>query len=483
MGTMRKNRVRLLSGAVVGAMVLSLCGCGEKDILDPDNPVTITVWNYYNGDQLDAFDNLVDEFNNSVGAEKGIIVKSNSQGSVSDLETNVMAAVEGKVGADEVPNIFAGYADTAYAIDQLGEVVDLKNYLTEDEISQYIDGYMEEGDFSGNGEIKIFPIAKSTEVFVMNKTDWDKFADTTGATYDDLATVESLVDTAQKYYEWTDAQTPDIPDDGKALYGRDAMANYMLIGAMQLGTEIFQVDDGSMTLNFDKETVRKLWDNYYVPYVKGYFASSGKFRSDDVKTGNIIAFTGSTSGSTFFPDQISLSDTESYSIENVVLPAPQFEGSTGYAVQQGAGMVVTKGTEAEITASVEFLKWFTEESQNISFSAESGYMPVKKAANDMSVISANADDIDTLVNNILTVGIDTVNNNTLYTPTAFEDGNSARNVLEYAMSDIAVADRETVVNRIAEGQTMEEAVKDFVSDDYFEAWYEDTLAKLEAYEK
>jgi multiple sugar transport system substrate-binding protein len=453
------------------------------DILDPDNPVTITVWNYYNGDQLDAFDNLVDEFNNSVGAEKGIIVKSNSQGSVSDLETNVMAAVEGKVGADEVPNIFAGYADTAYAIDQLGEVVDLKNYLTEDEISQYIDGYMEEGDFSGNGEIKIFPIAKSTEVFVMNKTDWDKFADTTGATYDDLATVESLVDTAQKYYEWTDAQTPDIPDDGKALYGRDAMANYMLIGAMQLGTEIFQVDDGSMTLNFDKETVRKLWDNYYVPYVKGYFASSGKFRSDDVKTGNIIAFTGSTSGSTFFPDQISLSDTESYSIENVVLPAPQFEGSTGYAVQQGAGMVVTKGTEAEITASVEFLKWFTEESQNISFSAESGYMPVKKAANDMSVISANADDIDTLVNNILTVGIDTVNNNTLYTPTAFEDGNSARNVLEYAMSDIAVADRETVVNRIAEGQTMEEAVKDFVSDDYFEAWYEDTLAKLEAYEK
>jgi multiple sugar transport system substrate-binding protein len=252
---------------------------------------------------------------------------------------------------------------------------------------------------------------------------------------------------------------------------------------MQLGTEIFQVDDGSMTLNFDKETVRKLWDNYYVPYVKGYFASSGKFRSDDVKTGNIIAFTGSTSGSTFFPDQISLSDTESYSIENVVLPAPQFEGSTGYAVQQGAGMVVTKGTEAEITASVEFLKWFTEESQNISFSAESGYMPVKKAANDMSVISANADDIDTLVNNILTVDIDTVNNNTLYTPTAFEDGNSARNVLEYAMSDIAVADRETVVNRIAEGQTMEEAVKDFVSDDYFEAWYEDTLAKLEAYEK
>ena len=36
--------------------------------------------------------------------------------------------------------------------------------------------------------------------------------------------------TAGAYYDWTDAQTPE-PDDGKALFGRDAMANYMLVGA------------------------------------------------------------------------------------------------------------------------------------------------------------------------------------------------------------------------------------------------------------
>jgi len=34
-------------------------------------------------------------------------------------------------------------------------------------------------------------------------------------------------------------KTPDVPDDGKAFFGRDAMANYMLVGSMQLGTEIF----------------------------------------------------------------------------------------------------------------------------------------------------------------------------------------------------------------------------------------------------
>lgn len=293
------------------AVSMMLAGCGEtggKSPLDAKKPVTIEVWNYYNGDQLTAFDSLVKEFNESVGKEKGIIVNSSSQGSVNDLETNVLAAIRGEVGAAEVPNIFMAYADTAYAADQMGGIVDLKQYLTEEEIAAYIDSYMKEGDFDGSGEIKIFPMAKSTEVLVLNKTDWDVFAAATGARYEDLADMEGLVKTAQSYYEWTDARTPEINGDGRALFGRDAMANYMLIGGMQLGTEIFQVSDGRMTLDFNKETVRKLWDNYYVPFVKGYFAASGRFRSDDIKTGNIIAFVGSSSGASFFPDTVSRSD-------------------------------------------------------------------------------------------------------------------------------------------------------------------------------
>ena len=68
---------------------------------------------------------------------------------------------------------------------------------------------------------------------LFNDTDWQPFAEATGASYDDLATVEGLVDTAEKYYNWTDAQTA-APDDGKALFGRDAMANYMLVAHEQL---------------------------------------------------------------------------------------------------------------------------------------------------------------------------------------------------------------------------------------------------------
>lgn len=472
----------LISAGLVLAMGMTFAGCADKTPLDAKNPVTIEVWNYYNGDQLTAFDHLVEEFNESVGKEKGIIVKSSSQGSVNDLETNVLAAFKGEVGAAETPNIFMAYADTAYAADQMDGIVDLKEYLTDEEIDAYIDSYMTEGDFNGTGEIKIFPIAKSMEVLVLNKTDWDEFAAQTGAAYEDLADMESLVETAQLYYEWTDAKTPAISEDGKALFGRDAMANYMLIGSMQMGMEIFQVTDGKMTLNFEKETVRRLWDNYYIPFVKGYFAATGRFRSDDTKTGNIIAFVGSSSSVSFFPDTVNKDDNESYPIEMDVLPCPVFAGGQAYAVQQGAGMVVTKRSEAEIYASVEFLKWFTADEQNILFSVQSGYLPVTKTANQKDAIMNSGAKMSDKMKKTLPVAVDMVNENQTYTTKAFEGGTDARNILEYAMSDLAAQDRAVVVKNLAAGQSLEEATAQFCSDAYFDAWYEKTLQQLQEYE-
>lgn len=440
----------------------------------------ITVWTYYNGDQLESFNKLVDQFNETTGREKGIRVESASQGSMSDLETNVMDAAQGKVGAAAMPNIFSAYADTAYALDQMGMLVDLSQYLTEDERAQYVQGYLDEGDFDGDGSMKIFPVAKSTELMFLNETDWEKFARATGAAYDDLSTVEGLVATAGAYYDWTDAQTPE-PDDGKALFGRDAMANYMLVGARQLGDTLFEVQDGKMTLNFDKDVARKLWDNYYVPFVKGWFAAIGRFRSDDIKVGNVLAYVGSNSSATFFPTQVMVNDTESYDIDMTVLPSPKFAGGEDVAVQQGAGMVVTAGTEEEINASVEFLKWFTQPENNISFSVDSGYLPVTTAANDMEAIKTSGLELSPKMERILSNAVQSVKNNTLYTPSAFAGGNKARNVLEYSLSNLASADRATVQERVVAGQPAADAEAEFLTDEYFDAWYGGICTALEKY--
>ena len=479
---MKKQIKSLLCGLCAAALALGCGGCsGSAGSEVPAKVTDITVWTYYNGDQLESFNSLVNQFNETVGAQKGIKVSTESQGSVNDLETSVMDSAEGKVGAAAMPNIFSAYADTAYALDQMGMVVDLAPYLTEEEMAQFVEGYLSEGDFGEDGSIKIFPVAKSTELLFLNDTDWQAFADAADVRYEDLATMEGLTAAAEKYYNWTDAQTA-APDDGKALFGRDAMANYMLVGAQQLGDTIFAVKDGRMTVNFERDVARRLWDNYYVPFVRGWFAATGRFRSDDIKTGNVLAYVGSSSSATFFPTRVTNDANESHEISLKTLPAPQFESGEAVAVQQGAGMVVTAAKEEEVEASVEFLKWFVRAENNIAFSVGSGYLPVTRKANDMQEILASGLTLDDNMQQTLAVAVDTVNGNRLYTPHAFAGSNSARKVLEYGLSDLAAADRETVVQRIAEGQSAAEAEAEFLTDEYFEAWYQDICAKLAQYE-
>ena len=63
---------RLIAGTAAAVMLALTCGgCGaEKE------PVTIAIWNYYNGEQLEAFNRMVQNFNDTVGKEQGITVES-----------------------------------------------------------------------------------------------------------------------------------------------------------------------------------------------------------------------------------------------------------------------------------------------------------------------------------------------------------------------------------------------------------------------
>ena len=141
---------KCIAGGGISAAILFLsCGCGQNGAdsvrLDPDHPTQITIWHYYNGAQQTAFDQLVEEFNRTEGRELGIYVTANSQGNVSDLESSVLASFHKEVGSSEPPDIFSSYADTAYSIDKLGMLVDLDDYMTQEELDTYVDSFVEEG--------------------------------------------------------------------------------------------------------------------------------------------------------------------------------------------------------------------------------------------------------------------------------------------------------------------------------------------------
>lgn len=477
-GAVSKLSLLCLAGAL-----LVLAGCGDRSPLDPKDPVSLTVWHYYNGSQQAAFDALVEEFNDTEGREKGIYVQSYSQGSVPDLETAVRDAIGGKVGADAMPDIFSSYADTAYEVEQAGALADLSQYLSQEDLERYVDSYIEEGRIAADGTLRIFPIAKSTEIMMINKTDWEPFAAATGASLDDLSTIEGVASTAQAYYEWTDGLTPDVPGDGKALYGRDAVANYFIIGMQQLGVEIFQVENGKVTVNAPEEELRRLWENYYVPMVKGYFGAYGSFRSDDVKTGDILAYTGSTTSAMYFPGQVELEEG-SHPIDYVVMPAPVFQGGRHYAVQQGAGMVVSKSDQRHEYAAVEFLKWFTQPENNLRFGCVSGYLPVRKEAGSVEQLDRAIEEqglsVAPKTYDCLSAIFGEMEDMTLYTNKSFENGSAARKVLEYHLADRAAEDRAAVAAAVAAGESVEQAAADYVTDDAFKAWYQDFCGALDA---
>ena len=476
---------RILSLALCAALLTGalLAGCGGKSTqLNPKEPVNLTIWHYYNGAQLSAFSDIVDAFNSTVGQEKGIYVSSYSKGSVNDLESAVRDSLEGKVGAEPLPDLFSSYSDTAFHAEQAGALANLSDYFTQEELDAYIPSYVKVGCIADDGSLRIFPIAKSTEVMILNKTDWEPFAQSTGVTLDQLSTMEGLVEVSEKYYRWTDDQTPEIPNDGKAFYGRDALANYFFVGAQQLGQPLLKVENDQAHVNADEEVFRKLWENYYVPMVSGWFGAYGKFRSDDVKTGYLLAYTGSTTSAGYFPKQVE-TETDSYPIDYEVLPVPIFAGGKNVIVQQGAGMAVTKSDAKREAAAVEFLRWFTQAENNVRFGASSGYLPVLKEASQAETFRKIVKDqhleMDPITDSCITFSLERMEQAEFFTPQTFTGGTAVRSVLEHSLADKITADLADIQQKTASGASREAVLARYTSDAAFENWYKDFTAEID----
>lgn len=430
----------LLMSVAVCSMLIACVACsgGNDHGLNPGSPTPVTIWHYYNGALGSTFDEMVTDFNNTLGKEKGIVVSAKSKGSIAGVEEAIRASIDGEIGAEALPQIFSVYSDTAYSVKD--KIADLSNYLTASQIKEFVPSYIEEGGFEKEGEIKMFPIAKSTEVLAINKTDWDKFSEKTGADVKKFATWEGITELSEQYYAWS---------GGKAFFGRDAFANYMLVGSKQLGKPVFEVENGQVNFQLDSEVMRKLWDNYYVPYVKGWFKHGGKFRTDDIKSGAIVACVGSTSGVTYFPENVDNNKDPEYAIQGMILPLPNFAGTEKYAVQQGAGMAVVHSDEKTEYASTVFLRWFSEKDNNLKYSLGSGYLPVKKDLNTEEAAKEYFTDnteISALMKSTLYTGIEIVNNYTLYTTLPFDCGTEAREIVNTSMIDKAVEDFAAIEN-------------------------------------
>ncbi len=371
---MKKSLVFILVFTLFLSMQM-LTGCGDDNGLNPKDPVTLTLWHNYGGQMKETMDSMIDEFNETVGSEKGIIISVTSISSSDALHEKLVMIANDDPGAPKMPDIATSNPKTAVILADKGLLANLKDQFSEEELSAYIPRFLEEG-MLGTENLYIFPTAKSTEVIFLNKTVFQRFATDTGASYEDLSTFEGLADTAALYYDWTDAQTPDIKNDGKAFYHSDSLFNLTQVGCRQLGVDF--VKDNK--LDYSTEAFHKVWSFFYDSAVRGHFAIFDGYASDLTKTGEIICSTGSTAGVLFFDPVVTYPNNTTENVELMILPYPIFEGGEKIAMQRGSGMIVSKSDETKAYASGLFLKWFTSPENNLRFVASTGYLPVTNDA-------------------------------------------------------------------------------------------------------
>ena len=410
-------------------LVLSACtlaGCSDGK-LDPKKPITLTMWHNYGGDMQQTMDLLIDEFNSTVGKEKGIVIDVTAISSSSELNKSLTMIVNGDPGAPAMPDIFTGYPKVAIQFQQKGMLANFDNYFTDKELAEYVDAFVEEGRIADGG-LYVFPIAKSTEVLYVNQTLFDKFAAATGAKQEDLATFEGIAKLSKQYYQWC----------GKQFYAADSWFNFAEVGMAQLGSSIFTEE----ALSLNNEKFDYIFNTVYTPAVEGGIAIYDGYSSDLSKTGDLVCSTGSSAGILFYGDSITYADGTVENVEYSILPYPTFEGGTKTAIQRGGGLMVGASTEEKEYAACVFIKWLTAAEQNMKFVDETGYLPVTKQAFETDM-PAHLDSIeDARIQKMLTSVLSMYESYNLFTAPNYANFDSDSNGFETSFKKILTDHRE-----------------------------------------
>ena len=353
--------------------VLLLCTGCSGTVKKEEVPTTITVWHVYGGQVDSPLNDLIEQFNRTVGKEQQINVQVTSVSNTNTIHEFVLAAANREPGATELPDLFISYPKTVMALPDDSILVDYKDYLSEEELSAFLPAFLEEGTV--NDRLVILPVAKSTEIMFINQTIFDRFSQATGVTLEDLDTWEGLFKAAEIYAQWTDEQTPDIPGDAKPMFVHDYYFNYFQVGTESMGEDFFQGDGLALGPAF-----QIAWEPLAKAALKGGVWLKGGYATEAIRTGDSIVSVASSASILYYSDVVTYPDNTSEDITLISRPCPVFENGDKMVMQRGAGFCLVRSTPEREQAAVSFLKWLTEPERNVAFVTRTGYMPVTRAA-------------------------------------------------------------------------------------------------------
>ncbi len=346
-------------------IILCLTGCTQPNTPSPENPVTLTMWHVYGSQTTSPLNTVIDEFNRTTGKENGITINVVSVTSSSAIDKALSAAANGEPGAAELPDLFTAYPRVVEMIGK-DKLLSWNDYLTEEELSAFHDDFLSEGYF--DSELKMLPIAKSTEALFINQTLFDRFGSDADVSVEDLATFDGLFEVARKYYDWS---------GGQHFLQLNDYYNYAYIGMKSYGSEFVRNNQ----LNLHDEAFERIWMPLAKTAIHGGICLDDGYAAAKWKTIDILANTGSTADVLYQPEEVFYPDNTTEPITTLALPYPLFTDDFAAVVHRGGGLFAIKSdNELKNQAACIFAKWLTEQDNNLNFVTQAGYLPVTDAA-------------------------------------------------------------------------------------------------------
>ena len=109
---MKKTITTILFIAV--AVTLTLSGCNIRNLSLGDKTTTLSIWHVYGSQTESPMNDIIDEFNQSVGKDKGIVVEVTSVSDSAAIDEAVVNAAD----SGNLPDIFTAYPRIVNKIDK-----------------------------------------------------------------------------------------------------------------------------------------------------------------------------------------------------------------------------------------------------------------------------------------------------------------------------------------------------------------------------
>ncbi len=338
--------------------LLSAC---DSSPLSPKPTVTLSFWHVYGAQTHSPMNQLVKEFNHTVGKEHGVRIHVTSVSNSSAIHNALVAAAKKQPGSSEIPDLFACYPKTLEAMGK-NLSLDWRKYFSADELKSFVPQFLHEGEF--DGVLRVFPLAKSTNAFFINADAFEKFAKEAGVSYKDLATWEGVFSVTEKYHAWS---------GGKAFFMYDNWIQYPFLNMLSLGQNFFH---GEILL-WDNAEYLKMMRLLARAALKGEICLMPGFATKAIMIDAALAGVESSASVLYFKDTVTYSNNTKAPLRLQVLPEPRFKAAKRTDIQRGVGLVALQSTPEKEKAAALFCKWLVSSKKNLPFVIQGGYMPVR----------------------------------------------------------------------------------------------------------